>query len=213
MGKVKPKKHSTIIDMTAMSDVTVLLLTFFMSTATFLSKEPVQVMAPGSVMEIKIPDAYITTILIRPDGKTYLNFDRPNDKLALLAKIGADYNIPFTEKQKVSFLNQGFIGVPFQQLTNFLDAPMEKQDAFLKTNGLATDSTDNQLKQWLQYAIAVAIDNQIDYQKNYSIAVKADRSTAYPEVQKVITTLQDLRLNRFNLITTLEGMPNILASN
>ena len=38
MGKTKVKKQSTFIDMTAMSDVTVLLLTFFMLTATFLPK-------------------------------------------------------------------------------------------------------------------------------------------------------------------------------
>ena len=31
MGRAKIKKKSTFIDMTAMSDVTVLLLTFFMS--------------------------------------------------------------------------------------------------------------------------------------------------------------------------------------
>ena len=33
MGRVKIKKKSTFIDMTAMSDVTVLLLTFFMLTS------------------------------------------------------------------------------------------------------------------------------------------------------------------------------------
>lgn len=38
----KIKKKSTFIDMTAMSDVTVLLLTFFMLTSTFIQKEPVQ---------------------------------------------------------------------------------------------------------------------------------------------------------------------------
>ena len=37
----KIKKKSTFIDMTAMSDVTVLLLTFFMLTSTFIQKEPV----------------------------------------------------------------------------------------------------------------------------------------------------------------------------
>ena len=41
--------------MTAMSDVTVLLLTFFMLTSTFVKKEPVQVTTPASVSEIKIP--------------------------------------------------------------------------------------------------------------------------------------------------------------
>ena len=47
----KIKKKSTFIDMTAMSDVTVLLLTFFMLTSTFIQKEPVQVNPPQSVSE------------------------------------------------------------------------------------------------------------------------------------------------------------------
>ena len=38
MAKVKVKRKSTFIDMTAMSDVTVLLLTFFMLTSTFIQK-------------------------------------------------------------------------------------------------------------------------------------------------------------------------------
>lgn len=49
MGKIKVKRKSTLIDMTAMSDVTVLLLTFFMLTSTFLQKEPTQVVTPPSV--------------------------------------------------------------------------------------------------------------------------------------------------------------------
>ena len=36
MGRAKIKKKSTFIDMTAKSDVTVLLLTFFMLTSTFV---------------------------------------------------------------------------------------------------------------------------------------------------------------------------------
>ncbi|MBQ5696773.1 MAG: biopolymer transporter ExbD, partial [Muribaculaceae bacterium] len=49
MGRVQMKKKSTFIDMTAMSDVTVLLLTFFMLTSTFLAKEPTTVVTPPSV--------------------------------------------------------------------------------------------------------------------------------------------------------------------
>ena len=51
MGRAKIKKKSTFIDMTAMSDVTVLLLTFFMLTSTFVKKEPVQVFTPASVQK------------------------------------------------------------------------------------------------------------------------------------------------------------------
>ena len=65
MGRAKIKKKSTFIDMTAMSDVTVLLLTFFMLTSTFVKKEPVQVTTPASVSEIKIPETNVLII-----GKT-----------------------------------------------------------------------------------------------------------------------------------------------
>ncbi|MDR1653178.1 MAG: biopolymer transporter ExbD [Prevotellaceae bacterium] len=215
MSKIKQKKHSTFIDMTAMSDVTVLLLTFFMSTATFLPKEPIQVTSPGSVMEIKIPDAFITTILIRPDGKAYVNFDRPNDRRAILNKIGKDYNITFSKDQTNAFLNQPSIGVPINNTTfpKFLDLSLTEQDEYLKTHGLATDSADNQLKTWLTTAINVAREDGEEYAKKYNIAIKADRGTPYDNVAPVISTLQDLHLNRFNLITTLEQMPNLLATN
>jgi len=215
MSKVKQKKHSTFIDMTAMSDVTVLLLTFFMSTATFLPKEPIMVTSPASVMEIKIPDAFITTILIRPDGKTYVNFDRPKDREAILNKIAKDYNITFDRQQINSFKNPTPIGISINKdiLTSYLSKPMLEQDAFLKTNALSTDSAHNELKQWLQYAISVARDEQKDYAKEYNIAVKADKGTPYKSVAPVIATLQELHLNRFNMITTLAKMPNILADN
>ena len=71
MGRAKIKKKSTFIDMTAMSDVTVLLLTFFMLTSTFVKKEPVQVTTPGSVSEIKIPETNILQILVDPEGKVF----------------------------------------------------------------------------------------------------------------------------------------------
>ena len=56
MGRFNIKKHDTFIDMTPMSDVMVLLLTFFMLTSTFIKPEPIKVNTPGSVSEIKVPD-------------------------------------------------------------------------------------------------------------------------------------------------------------
>ncbi|MDR2913629.1 MAG: biopolymer transporter ExbD [Tannerella sp.] len=199
MSKIKTKKQSTFIDMTAMSDVTVLLLTFFMLTSTFLPKEPLQVITPASVIDIKIPEANLMTILIKPDGQVYLNLDRPGDKKAVLELVEQEYNINFTDKQKLSFVNQATIGVPISQLPAFLDMQMSDQDQYLKTTGVPTDSLNNQLKGWIQRAVSV--NNEL------KIAIKADKSTPYPKVSNVIATLQDLKQNRFNLITTLKGMP------
>ena len=73
MGRAQIKKKSTFIDMTAMSDVTVLLLTFFMLTSTFVKKEPVQVTTPASVSEIKIPETNVLQILVDPEGKIFMS--------------------------------------------------------------------------------------------------------------------------------------------
>src|ERR1035437_1310655 len=139
MSKVKTKKHSTFIDMTAMSDVTVLLLTFFMLTSTFLPKEPVKVTTPGSVSEIKVPDVNVLTILINKDGRVFLNLNPNKDKLKVLEMVGKDYSINFTPTQKKAFVDQPNIGMPVGMLQKFLDLRMEDQDKALKAGGIPTD--------------------------------------------------------------------------
>jgi Biopolymer transport protein ExbD/TolR. len=199
MSKVKGKKQSTLIDMTAMSDVTVLLLTFFILTANFIPKEPVQLSTPQSVSEIKIPENDRMMILIDPRGKVYINLDRKSDKIQVLEKIGKDYNITFTPKQIKAFVNQPNIGMPVSLLPKFLDMDTEDQDKALKEFGIPTDSTNNQFKTWVMYATQV--------NDKLTIAIKSDKTTPYPKIKKVMNSLQDLKKNRYNLITNLEGMP------
>ena len=93
MGRAQIKKKSTFIDMTAMSDVTVLLLTFFMLTSTFVKKEPVQVNTPASVSEIKIPETNVLQILVDPDGKIFMSLDKQQDMQAVLESMGDEYGI------------------------------------------------------------------------------------------------------------------------
>lgn len=64
MGKVKIKKEDVWIDMTPMSDVMTLLLTFFMLTSTFVKNEPVKVNTPGSVSEMKVPEMVFLQYLL-----------------------------------------------------------------------------------------------------------------------------------------------------
>lgn len=88
MGHLRMKKKSTHIDMTAMSDVTVLLLTFFMLTSSFVKKEPVRVQTPDSVSEIKIPETDILQILVDLQGKVFMSMDKPSDLQAVLRAMG-----------------------------------------------------------------------------------------------------------------------------
>lgn len=199
MAKVKVKKQDTFIDMTAMSDVTVLLLTFFMLTSTFLPMEPVQVITPASVSEVKIPENDVLTILIDPNGKVFLNIDKPEDKVAVLNLMGQDYGITFDGQQIKNFIESTHVGVPMSGMSDFLKKPVNEQSAEMKKYGVPTDSTNNQLSRWVRHYREV--------NENASIAIKADQSTPYPLVDGVMKTLIGLKENRYSLITTLRGMP------
>ncbi|NDV78926.1 biopolymer transporter ExbD [Dysgonomonas sp. 511] len=200
MGKTKVKKQSTFIDMTAMSDVTVLLLTFFMLTATFLPKEPVQVITPSSVSEVKIPESNVLTILVDPNGKIFMNIDRPDNKKAVLELMGQDYGITFSDKQIRSFIDQTHIGVPMNQMSDFLNKPLSDQDEMIKKIGVPIDSANNQFARWVKHAREVGGESM-------GIAIKADQSTAYPHVDAVMKALVKMKENRYSLITSLRGMP------
>ena len=196
MSKVKVARKSTRIDMTAMSDVTVLLLTFFMLTSTFVKKEPVQVTTPGSVSVIKIPDTDIIQILIDPKGKVFMSLDKQADMLNVLQSMGEDYGIAFTPEEYAKFKLLPTFGVPMKDMKAFLALKTEKQDEILKDYGIPTDSTDNQFKIWIKNARKANPDLRI--------AIKADSETPYKVIKSVMTSLQDLRENRYNLITALK---------
>ena len=196
MGRAKIKKKSTFIDMTAMSDVTVLLLTFFMLTSTFVKKEPVQVFTPASVSEIKIPETNILQILVDPQGKIFMSLDKQPDMKAVLEKLGEEYGVDFTPEQEKKFVTASTFGVPMRSMQKFLDLPTEQQDKLWKNEGIPCDSTDNQFKSWVRNARQVNPDLRI--------AIKADASTPYAVIKNVMSSLQDLRENRYNLITSLK---------
>ena len=184
------------IDMTAMSDVTVLLLTFFMLTSTFVKKEPVQVFTPASVSEIKIPETNILQILVDPQGKIFMSLDKQPDMKAVLEKMGEEYGVDFTPEQEKKFVTASTFGVPMRSMQKYLDLPSDQQDKLLKNEGIPCDSTDNQFKSWVRNARQVNPDLRI--------AIKADASTPYAVIKNVMNSLQDLRENRYNLITFLK---------
>lgn len=195
----KAKKHDVWIDMTAMSDVTVLLLTFFILTATFLPPEPVRVIAPASVMEIKIPEYNTMNILIDLDGKVYLNIDRPDVRLQALEQMASEYGVTFNDEQKRVFVEQPYIGVPMNRLPAFLDLPMSEHDLAMRQYGIPNDSTNNQFTDWILKARAI--------DRDMKITIKADETTPYPIIEKVMKDLVHVKENRYSFITVLRGAP------
>jgi len=205
MPKVNIKKKSTIVDMTAMTDVAFLLLTFFMLTSNFTKKDAVMVSTPSSVSEIKIPERNIMTVLINPDGKVFMGIDGQAKRIELLEKMGEVYNIKFTNEMKKVYSMQNTVGVPMSAMAQFLGLPDSQREEWLADQikhkgvnvGIPTDSANNEFANWIKASRAI--------NRDLRIAIKADQTTPYLAIKNVMNTLQDLKENRYNLITSLEA--------
>lgn len=199
MPKVKLQRKSTWVDMTAMTDVAFLLLTFLLLTANFIKQEAVAVAAPSSVSEIKIPETNIFQIIVDTEGKVFIGMDNQAKRVELLELIANQYSISLNDSQKKEFSLINSFGVPIEMLPSFLNMPAETRVMQENALGIPCDSINNQFKEWMRFAREVNSD--------LTIAIKADQTTPYPKIKNVMNTLQDLRENRYNLITTLEAMP------
>lgn len=200
MPKVKVPRKSTNIDMTAMCDVAFLLLTFFMLTTKFKADEPVTVQTPKSISEIKLPDNNIMSITITREGKVFYGVDGKFNREKLLQRISTKYNIPFTEEEVYAFSLTTAFGVPISRLKIFLDMPAEERKNAVQP-GIPVDSTKNELGDWIM--------NGRMANPQYSIAIRGDGDCPYPVIKRVIATLQEKKVNKFNLITNLESRPKI----
>lgn len=200
MPKIKIKRKSTIVDMTAMCDVAFLLLTFFMLTTKFKPDDAVIVDMPKSVSEIKLPDTDIMEITVNKDGQVYFGIDGQFTRKRLLEKIGEKYNMQFTEQEQYNFSLLSSFGVPVSNLKTFLDMDPDQRKT-LPQPGIPIDSTNNELANWIIYG---RISNP-----NVRIAIRGDRETGFPVIKRVMETLQSKNVNKFNLITNLEAIPQI----
>jgi biopolymer transport protein ExbD len=200
MPKVKIPRKSTLVDMTAMCDVAFLLLTFFMLTSKFTANEPVKIITPASISEIKINESNIETILIDHSGKVFLGIDKQAERIDLLKSMGEAFSIKFTPTQLRKYSLRNTTGVPMSQMQKFLDLPDNLSENPNYQIGIPSDTTvTSELRQWIYYAHK---ENP-----NLQIAIKGDKETPFPVVKTVMKTLQDLKLVRFNLITGLKEVP------
>lgn len=197
---VKTQKKATSIDMTAMCDVSFLLLTFFILTATAKVPEALPVDMPASTVQSKLPESNLATLTIGK-GKVFFDLKGKEVRIQTLEKMAEKYGVEFTDKDKVEFsLMEGF-GVDIASLKSIIEM---KSSERLKANqpGIPKDSLDNQLEDWLRIARQANIDIN---DKELEIAIKGDAREEYPSIKKVMDILQDQGINSFSLVTGLRG--------
>ena len=210
MGKVKVKKSDVWIDMTPMSDVMTLLLTFFMLTSTFVKSEPVKVMTPGSISEIKVPENGVLTILVSPEkdatgkltgeGQVFMSIDNTEQLGNTLTDMAGRFNIQLTPKQIETFKTEAMFGVPMQKLSAYLQQPSSNRNSMIVTEGIPLDSIDGGMSEFQNWVDAARTVNE-----EVKIALKADAKTPYKTIKKVMNELQDMDESHYYMISQLDA--------
>lgn len=202
MGKVKIKKADVWIDMTPMSDVMVLLLTFFMLTSTFVKNEAVKVNTPGSVSEIKVPETEVLQILVDKGGKIFIGLDKPGYMQEMLNNFsGSVSNLNLSAPQQKNFVALASFGVPLAEMSNVLRHESSDINNLQKDMGIPTDSINGGMS---EFQLWVDAARNSSFGSDMKIAIKADAATPYKVVKKMMSELQDMSENRYYLITNLK---------
>ena len=202
MGKIKIKKADVWIDMTPMSDVMVLLLTFFMLTSTFVKNEAVKVNAPGSVSEIKVPETEVLQIIVDKDGKIFIGLDKPGYMQEMLEGFKSKFSgLSLSAMQEKNFVGLASFGMPMNKMSDVLKHEAGDVNNLQKEMGIPTDSINGGMSEFQCWVDAARNSSFGDKMK---VAIKADAATPYKVVKKMMSELQDMSKNRYYLITTLK---------
>lgn len=199
MGKIKIKKADVWIDMTPMSDVMTLLLCFFMLTSTFTKPEPVKVVTPSSVSEIKVPENGVLNILVDKQGKVFMSLDNQNQLADALVDVMGQYGINLQPQQQAAFLSDPMFGASVDKLEAYLKLDEMTRQKALPELGIPLDSVNGE-KSEFQVWVKAARDANSDLK----VAIKADSDTPYKTVSRIMNELQDIEENRYYLITSLK---------
>jgi biopolymer transport protein ExbD len=200
MAKIKIKKNPGSTDMTAMCDVAFLLLTFFVMTSTAKIPEALPVDTPASTVQTKLPESDLATLTVG-DGKVFFDLKGRQVRIRTLELMAEKYGVTFSDADKTMFSLMDDFGVPMTSLKQIIEMKAPDRSKAGQP-GIPSDSTDNQLKDWIYNARIANIEVN---DKELQIAIKGDAKEEYPAIRKVMDIVQDQKINSFSLVTGLRG--------
>ncbi|WP_312133721.1 biopolymer transporter ExbD [Empedobacter sp.] len=196
MARVKPKRRGPSMDLTAMSDMAWLLLTFFILTSNFREPEVVPVVTPTSVSNQKMATENMMIIKIDDKGKFLFGLEE-KDRIPTLERMGDKYGVKFTDAEKNAFKSIVEFGVPMNEMRNYLNQPADKQQSYHP--GIPLDTIPNKNQELIDWVFEAKEVNP-----DIFLAIKGDQKSEYIQFKNLIQQLQMKNMNKFQLITSQE---------
>ncbi|MET7001635.1 ExbD/TolR family protein [Chitinophaga defluvii] len=208
MPKVKMPRKSTLVDMTAMCDVAFLLLTFFMLATKFKPDEPVTVVTPSSIAATLLPDSDVMLFTVDKDGRVFFSMDGQTKRKKLIQDLDQQYKLGLDQKEINNFITGASVGTDLKDLKSYLSMGAEERKAAGLEKGIPTDSANNELAVWIEYGNAA---QAADIRK-LKYCIKADNETPYPKIKEILETFKSKHIQKLNLVTNLEAIPEGTAA-
>ena len=196
MARVKPKRRGPSMDLTAMSDMAWLLLSFFILTSNFRDPETVAVVTPTSVSNEKMAEENMMIAKIDGKGNFLMSFEE-DDRIPALERMGEKYGVKFTDAEKKAFKSLPEFGVPMAEMRQFLNLPADKQATY--NPGVPLDTIGGAKVELVDWIFEAKETNP-----DLFLAIKGDEASEYKQFKTLIKQLQEKNMNKFQLITSQE---------
>ena len=170
-----------------------------MLTSTFLTPEPIKVNTPSSVSEVKVPENDVLNILVSPEGNIYVGSENKNTMLEMMQTVTDKFGVSLTGEKLKHFREDAMIGAPMAVFESYYALDQEKMAEEIQKLSIPLDSIDGGKSEFQEWVTAAREANP-----DISLAIKSDAKTSYKVIKKMMSELQDMNENRYQLITNLD---------
>ncbi|MCR5366813.1 MAG: biopolymer transporter ExbD, partial [Prevotella sp.] len=136
---------------------------------------------------------------VSPKGQIFLGTDNKNYMRDMMESMTDAFSVELNATQKKHFLEDAMVGAPMDKLAAYLSLEPEKMGEAIQMLGIPTDSINGGMSEFQMWVRAAR-----DANPDVKVAIKADANTPYKAIKHMMSELQDMNENRYQLITNLK---------